>query len=171
MKTGISISPAIMQQKIYLIRREKVMFDRDLAVLYGVETRALKQAVRRNRKRFPTDFMFQLNKDEFEIWRSQIVMSKSERQGLRWLPFVFTEQGVAMLSTVLKSERAIQVNIQIMRTFTQLRKMLASNKELKEKVETMEKKYDKKFKVVFEIIGLLLKEDAKPVKRIGFEKK
>jgi hypothetical protein len=154
------------------------MFDRDLAVLYRVETRALNQAVRRNIKRFPRDFMFQLNKQEFEIWRSQIATSRTNLKsqnvisswgGIRKSPLVFTEQGVAMLSSVLKSERAIQVNIQIMRTFTQLRKMLATHKELREKIETMEKKYDKQFRIIFETIRLLLKEEnEEPQRRIGF---
>jgi hypothetical protein len=155
--------------KIYLIRGKKVMFDRDLAELYGVETRALKQAVRRNTERFPEDFMFQLNKQEFEIWRSQIVMSKSDKKGLRWLPIVFTEQGVAMLSAVLKSQRAVHVSIQIVRTFVKLREMLATNKELREKIETMEKKNDQRFKAVFKVIAQLIKEDAMPKSRIGFK--
>ena len=153
------------------------MFDRDLAVLYGVETRALNQAVRRNIKRFPKDFMFQLNNQEFEIWKSQILALKTNLKsqnvisswgGIRKPPLVFTEQGVAMLSSVLKSERAIQVNIQIMRTFTQLRKMLATHKELREKIEAMERKYDKQFKVIFETIKLLLKEEEEPQRKIGF---
>ena len=156
--------------KIYLLRGEKVIFDRDLAELYGVETRVLKQAVKRNIKRFPEDFMFRLNKKELEIWRSQIVMSKSDLKGLRWLPIVFTEQGVAMLSSVLKSSRAINVNIQIMRTFTQMRKMLATNKELREKIEKMEQKYDKNFKIVFQVIAKFLRTDPKDseLKVIGF---
>lgn len=159
--------------KIYLIRGEKVMFDRDLAALYGVETRTLKQAVKRNIKRFPEDFMFRLNKGELEIWRSQIVMSKSDLKGLRWLPIVFTEQGVAMLSSVLKSPRAINVNIQIMRTFTQMRRMLATSKELREKIEKMEQKYDKNFKIVFQVIAKFLKTDPKnsELKIIGFSNK
>ena len=183
-----------IQQKIYFIRGEKVMFDRDLAVLYGVTTGNLNKAVRRNKGRFPGDFMFQLNKREADIFLrfqsgslndeefsgSQSVtldknlmfqngISKIGRgQHLKYLPYVFTEQGVAMLSSVLNSERAIQVNIQIMRTFTKLRKILATHKDLREKIEAMEKKYDKKFRMVFEAIRLLLKEDEKPKKRIGF---
>lgn len=169
-----------IQQKIFFIRGEKVMFDRDLAVLYGVETKVLNQSVRRNRKRFPSDFMFQLNKKEFEIWKSQIVISNENLRsqivtsswgGQRYFPYVFTEPGVAMLSTVLNSERAIQVNIQIIRTFINLRKMLITHKELKEKIERMEKRYDKQFRAVFEAIKLLLKEDEKPKKRIGFSYK
>lgn len=154
--------------KIFLIRGSKVMLDRDLAELYGVETRVLKQAVRRNIKRFPEDFMFELSKQEFGHWRSQFVTSKRDRMGLRYAPMVFTEQGVAMLSSVLKSDRAILVNIQIMRAFTQLRRMLATHKDLKKKIEEMEKKYDQQFQVVFEAIRRLLAADEKPKKRIGF---
>ena len=155
--------------KIYLIRNKKVMLDRDLAELYGVETKVLKQAVRRNIKRFPNDFMFELTKDEFENLRSQIVTSSWG--GARYSPMAFTEQGVAMLSTVLKSDRAIQVNIQIMRAFTQLRQMLSTHKDLKRKIESMEKKYDQQFQVVFEAIKQLLTEEGKPKKKIGFTTK
>jgi hypothetical protein len=155
--------------KIYFIRETKVMFDRDLAELYGVETKVLKQAVRRNIKRFPNDFMFELTKDEFENLRSQIVTSSWG--GARYIPMAFTEQGVAMLSTVLKSDRAIQVNIQIMRAFTQLRQMLSTHKDLKRKIESMEKKYDQQFQVVFEAIKQLLTEEGKPKKKIGFTAK
>ena len=147
------------------------MFDRDLAELYQVETRALNQAVRRNPRRFPEEFMFQLNKREFENWRSQIVMSNKDKMGLRRPPLVFTEQGVAMLSSVLKSERAIQVNIQIMKTFTKLREMLSTHEELRRKIEAIEKKYDKQFRIVFQTIKLLLKEDEKPQNQIGFTSK
>jgi len=171
-----------IQQKIYFIRGEKVMFDRDLAVLYGVETKALNRAVKRNKDRFPSDFMFQLNKSESgmflryqfgtsnndNILESKGLSLRKGRGGQRYMPYVFTEQGVAMLSSVLNSERAIRVNIQIMRTFTKLRKILATHKELREKIERMEKKYDKKFRAIFEAIGLLLREDEKPKKRIGF---
>ncbi|MFA6973257.1 MAG: ORF6N domain-containing protein [Parcubacteria group bacterium] len=177
----LSIIPnEIIQQKIYFIRGEKVMFDKDLAELYGVETGALNRAVKRNKERFPNDFMFQLTQKEADIFlRCQIGISNeaslrsqsatSKRGGRRYEPYVFTEQGVAMLSSALNSDRAIQVNIQIMRTFTQIRKMLIGNKELREKIERMEKKYDKNFQVVFQAIKLLLKEDAKPAKRIGFQ--
>ena len=145
------------------------MFDRDLAELYGVETRALKQAVKRNIKRFPIDFMFQLNKKELEIWRSQIVMSKGDQKGLRWLPIVFTEQGVTMLSAVLKSKTAIAISIQIVRTFVKLREMLATHKEMREKIEKLEKSQNKNFKIIFEIIARLMKEDALPKEKIGFK--
>jgi hypothetical protein len=169
MKEIISVPIEIIQSKIYFLHGEKVMFDRDLAELYGVKTMVLNQAVKRNKERFPEDFMFQLNKIEMENWKSQIVISNREKMGLRKAPYAFTEQGVAMLSSVLNSKRAIQVNIQIIRTFTMLRKMLATHKELKEKIESMEKKYDKKFRAIFETIRLLIREEAeKPKKLIGF---
>jgi hypothetical protein len=152
--------------KIFLIRVQKVMLDRDLAKLYGVETKALKQAVKRNIGRFPEDFMFELTKQEFDHLRSQIVTSSWG--GARYSPMAFTEQGVAMLSSVLNSGRAIKVNIQIMRAFTQLRQMLSTHKDLKKKIEKMEKKYDQQFQVVFEAIKQLLEADAKPRKKIGF---
>ena len=142
------------------------MLDRDLAELYGVETKVLEQAVRRNIDRFPEDFMFEITKDEFENLRSQIVTSSWG--GTRFLPMAFTEQGVAMLSSVLNSSRAIHVNIQIMRTFTQLRQMLSTHADLRKKIEAMEKKYDQQFQVVFEAIKQLLETEAKPRKKIGF---
>jgi hypothetical protein len=155
--------------KIYLIRGKKVMFDRDLAELYGVETRILNQAVRRNPDRFPEDFMFQLSKEEFTNWVSQIVIPNNKKMGLRITPLVFTEQGVAMLSAVLNSRRAVYVSIQIVRTFVKLREMLATNKELREKIEAMEKKNDQRFKAVFKVIAQLIKEDAVPKNKIGFK--
>src|SRR5690554_1449900 len=121
----------LLASKIYIIRDQKVLLDRDLAVLYGVETRTLKQAVRRNMDRFPEDFMFELTSEEFEAWRSQSVISNTDKQGLRHAPFCFTEQGVAMLSSVLKSKLAIQINIQIMRVFTRMRKLLADHTEVR----------------------------------------
>ena len=167
MSTSVPIER--IANKIYFIRDTRMMLDRDLAELYGVETKVLKQAVRRNIKRFPNDFMFELTKDEFENLRSQIVTSSWG--GARYLPMAFTEQGVAMLSTVLTSDRAIQVNIQIMRAFTQLRQMLSTHKDLKRKIESMEKKYDQQFQVVFEAIKQLLTEEDKPKKKIGFTAK
>ncbi len=127
-----------------------------------------KQAVRRNIDRFPADFMFEMTKKEFEDWRSQFVTSKSDRLGLRYKPMAFTEQGVAMLSSVLKSKRAIQVNIQIIRAFTRLRQMLLTHEDLKRKIDSMEEKYDQQFQIVFEAIKQLLETDAKPKKKIGF---
>ena len=156
--------------KIYLIRGQKVMLDRDLAELYQVETKQLKRAVRRNIDRFPADFMFELTKAELENWRCQFGTSKSETKGLRYKPLVFTEQGVAMLSSILRSKRAVQVNIQIMRAFTQLRQMLMTHADLKKKIEAMEKKYDEQFRIVFEAITQLIEEDEKPKKKIGYLK-
>ena len=158
----------MIERKILIIRGQKVMLDRDLAVLYDVETRMLNQAVRRNIRRFPKDFMFQLTKDEMNNWKSQIVISNKEKMGLRKTPYAFTENGVAMLSSVLNSERAITVNIQIMRTFTKIREMLATHKDLKQKIEEMEKKYDAQFRVVFEAIKQLMEPPQKTRKRIGF---
>ena len=144
--------------------------DTTLAVLYGVETRVLNQAVKRNITRFPEDFMFQLTKEETENWKSQIVISNREKMGLRRRPYAFTEQGVAMLSSVLNSERAIQVNIQIMRAFIKLKEMLSTHKDLKQKIEEMEKKYDYQFKIVFDAIKQLLEPPIEPKGKIGFQK-
>lgn len=140
--------------KIYLVRQQKVMIDRDLADLYGVETKVLKQAVRRNINRFPSDFLFEMNKTEFEDWRSQNVTSKEDRQGLRYAPFCFTEQGVTMLSCVLNSERAIAVNIQIIRVFTKMREMLLTHKDILLKLEQIEKKiagHDEDITLIFSL--------------------
>jgi phage regulator Rha-like protein len=157
----------LIASKIYLMRSVKVMLDKDLSELYGVETKVLKQAVRRNIDRFPADFMFELTKEENQSLRSQNVTLK-RGQHSKYLPFAFTEQGVAMLSSVLKSDRAIRVNIQIMRAFTQLRKMLSTHEDLKRKIESMEKKYDQQFQIVFEAIKQLLETDEKPEKKIGY---
>jgi flagellar capping protein FliD len=154
--------------KIFMIRGFKVMLDKDLAELYGVKTKALKQAVRRNINRFPEDFMLELTLKEESSLRSQIVTLEGKGKHSKYLSMAFTEQGVAMLSSVLKSDRAIQVNIQIMRIFTRLRQMLEGHKELQKKIEAMEEKYDGQFRVVFEAIEQMLKEDKKPKKKIGF---
>lgn len=140
--------------------------DSDLAGMYDVETKVLNQAVKRNISRFPPDFMFQLNEKEFGDLRSQFVTSKFSKR--RNPPYVFTEQGVAMLSSVLRSERAIKVNILIMRAFVKLREMISTHKDLLNKVESMEKKYDTQFKVVFEAIKTLMKPEQKPTRKIGF---
>jgi hypothetical protein len=154
--------------KIYVIRDTRVMLDKDLAELYGVETRVLNQAVQRNIKRFPEDFMFVLTREE--IMRiSQIVTSSKIKYSKRVQ--AFTEQGVAMLSSVLNSDRAIQVNILIMRVFTRLRRMLSTHEELKRKIDAMEKKYDRQFRVVFEAIKQLIDSEDKPKRKIGFEVK
>ena len=159
---------------IHWIRGEKVLLDADLAVLYGVEARALNQAVSRNPARFPPDFMFQLSAEEYEHLRnsSQSVMSSKKHRGHAYRPFAFTEQGVAMLSTVLRSSYAVEVNIAIMRTFVQLRRLMDSNRHLARQIEAMEKKYDEQFAVVFDAIKRLIAEDearkAQPKRRIGF---
>ncbi len=159
-----------IQTKILLIRGEKVLLDRYLAELYGVETKRLKQAVRRNIERFPEDFMFKLTETEFTEWRSQYVSSNSDKMGLRFKPMAFTEQGVAMLSSVLRSPRAVQVNIAIMRAFVKMRQMLMSHKELKVKIEALEQKYDRNFQIVFTAIKELMEPVKKTkMKKIGFE--
>ena len=158
-----------IENVIYLVRSHKVILDRDLAALYGVETKVLKQAVKRNMDRFPADFMFELSKEEFENWRSQFVTSKSDKMGLRHPPMAFTEQGVAMLSSVLRSKIAVQVNIEIMRAFVRLREILSTHKELKRKLIALEKKYDEQFQVVFEAIKALMIEEEKPKRGIGFQ--
>ena len=154
------ISDEVIISKIYLIRGRKVMIDRDLALLYDVETRVLNQAVKRNEKRFPDDFMFQMTKEEMQEWKSQIVISNREKMGLRKPPLVFTEQGVAMLSSVLNSDRAIQVNIQIIRVFTKMRELLTTHKEILAKLEKLEKKdieQDDNIMLIFEYLKQLEK--------------
>ncbi len=152
--------------KIYLIRGQKVMLDRDLAELYGVETKALKQAVKRNIVRFPEDFMFELTKNEFGHLRSQIVTSNWG--GTRYSPMAFTEQGVAMLSSVLRSERAIHVNIQIMRVFTRLRQAILDNADLRKELEDLKQISEERFQIVFEALDQLINIEKKPKKKIGF---
>jgi phage regulator Rha-like protein len=153
-----------IQQSIYVIRGHKVILDNDLAVLYGVSTKRLNEQVRRNIERFPADFMFQLFDKEAEHLRSQIATSKGSRGGRRYLPFAFTEQGVAMLSGVLKSKRAVEVNIAIMRAFVKLRQILADNASLRRKIE----EHDEKIKYIFSILGDMLEECEKPKKQIGY---
>ncbi len=202
-KRVIVLKPENVAQLVFFIRGEKVMFDADLAMLYGVEVRSLNQAVARNllygvevrslnqavarnRKRFPADFAFQLTDDELAALRSQLVISKSPtsqassrlrsqivisntgRGGRRYLPYAFTEQGVAMLSSVLRSPRAVEVNIAIMRTFVQLRRLMDSNRDLARKIESLEKKYDEQFSAVFAAIKELISQPEPPRRRIGF---
>ena len=145
----------IIENKIFVIRGHKVMLDSDLARLYGVETKVLNQAVRRNKKRFPEDFMFRLTLEEAKFSRSQFVTLR-HGQNIKYRPYAFTEQGVAMLSSVLNSTRAIQVNIQIMRAFTKLREMISTHKDLQKKIDDMERKYDRQFKAVFDALRKLL---------------
>jgi hypothetical protein len=155
----------LIEEKIYMIRGHKVMVDRDLAEMYGVETRVLNQAVRRNLDRFPDDFMFALTRDEI-MNLSQLVISSRIKHAPN--VFVFTEQGVAMLSSVLKSKRAVQVNIAIMRVFVKLREMIASSKDLSRRLDDLEKKYDTQFKVVFDAIRQLMTPPVSKKKPIGF---
>jgi hypothetical protein len=158
-----------VEGKILLVRGRKVILDRDLAELYKVETFNLNKAVKRNIDRFPSDFMFQLTSEEADSLRFQIGMSKATgRGGRRYLPYVFTEQGVAMLSGVLNSKRAVQVNIAIMRAFVKLREMIASHKDLEKKLSELEKKFDGQFQIVFEAIRQLMVIEEKPKKKIGF---
>lgn len=188
------IPTARIERRILLLRGEKVMLDSDLAELYGVETKALNQAVKRNSDRFPADFMFQLSTEEArmimrsqivtscsknsaapkeirENMRSQIVTTSANRRRISYRPYAFTEQGVAMLSSVLRSDRAVQVNIAIMRIFVQLRQMLESHADLARKLEALEKKCDGHFKVVFLAISELMNEKKKPKREIGFHTK
>ena len=159
-----------IERSILLIHGEKVMLDFDLADLYGVETRTLLQAVKRHIERFPKDFMFILSKEEMENWRSQIVTSNpSARMGLRRPPYAFTEQGVAMLSSVLRSKQAVQVNVEIMRAFVRLRRLLSSHADLARKLLALEMKYDSQFKIVFDAIRELMSpKKVPPAREIGF---
>lgn len=178
---AIILKPENLARFVFFIRSEKVMLDSDLATLYDVEARALNQAVARNRRRFPADFMFRLTDKEYDNIRSQFVtsgrgavhssqtvMSSRKHRGRRYRPYAFTEQGVAMLSSVLRSSRAVEVNIAIMRTFVQLRRLMDSNRDLARKIEALEKKYDEQFAVVFEAIKELITPPSPPKKRIGF---
>lgn len=169
MTNNLTIASERIISKIYIIRNKKVMLDKDLAEIYGVEKRVLNQAVRRNIKRFPEDFMFELSKNEVENLKSQIVISSwgGARKGF----IAFTEQGVAMLASVLNSDRAINVNIQIIRTFVKIRELLATNELLQRKIMEMENKYDSKIKKIFDILSLLLEDESVRKKnKIGFTK-
>ena len=180
--TRLSIHVQLIERKIYLIRGQKVMIDFDLAELYGVTTKRLNEQVSRNKKRFPADFMFRLTKEEAEFLRSQFVISKSLRSqfatsntgrgGRRYLPYAFTEQGVAMLSSVLNSEQAIEVNIAIMRAFVRLRQILETNEELNRKFAAVIRKlstHDKYFRVVFDELKKLTEKPATSARQIGFK--
>jgi hypothetical protein len=186
---SLSLIPDQLAPLVIRLRRENVILDSDIAELYGVETKVLNQAVKRNIDRFPPDFMFELTEEELENLRSQFVTSSSRSQlvtlkdtpnlksqiaissshgGRRTLPYAFTEQGVAMLSSVLRSQRAVEVNIAIMRTFVQLRSLMQSNKLLAEKIEKLEEKYDQNFQIVFDAIKQLIIADNQPTKELGF---
>ena len=172
MEPEIFIAPASVAPLVRWLRHERVLLDFDLARLYGVETRALKQAVRRNLRRFPADFLFQLTEGESAALVSQSVIPDIKRLGGA-RPFAFTEQGVAMLSSILRSERAVDVNIAIMRTFVQLRRMMDSNRELSRKISALERKYDEKFTTVFAAIKELVALPPGPAgvrRRIGFKR-
>lgn len=174
----VEVPEEVVMSKIYLIRNEKVMLDRDLADLYGVDTKVLKQGVKRNIKRFPKDFMFEMTLKELEDWRSEYA-THGDKKGLRYAPFCFTEQGIAMLSSILNSDRAIQVNIQIIRVFTKLRNLLSTHLEILQKLEQLEKKdieQDDKIMLIFEYLKQLEKakqEELEYVNRqqIGYKRK
>ena len=175
-KVGLLKQSYSIERTILFIRGHKIMLDRDLAELYDVPTKVINQAVKRNIRRFPEDFMFRLTDEETRAWwtsrvsahlRSQSVTLK-RGQHIKYRPYAFTEHGILMLSSVLKSEKAIQVNIAIMRTFVRLREMLASNADLARKLDALEKKYDHQFRIVFEAIRQLLKPPAAPRRQIGF---
>lgn len=174
MTRSIMIPDEVIIDKIYLIRGQKVMIDRDLAELYGVETKVLKQAVRRNLTRFPKDFMFEMNKREFTSWRADNVRSVKDKLGLRYAPFCFTEQGVTMLSCILNSATAVAVNIKVIRIFTKLREMVLTHKDILLKIEQIEKKmvqHDDDIKLIFDYLKELLNPKTEPMRRIGFKHK
>jgi|SRR5882724_4976405 len=172
--TSIAIAEEAIIGKIYMIRGQKVMIDRDLAELYGVETKQLKRQVRRNIDRFPDDFLFELSAEEFQEWRSQFGTSnEGDKMGLRYAPYVFTEQGVAMLSSVLNSERAIKVNIQIIRIFTRMRELLLTHKDILLKLEQLERKvtgHDEDIQLIFKYLKQLLNPPQEPRPRIGYRR-
>ena len=165
-----SILTAQIEQVILLIRGQKVILDTDLARLYGVMSKRLNEQVRRNRKRFPADFMFQLSIQEVRNLRSQIATSRSRHGGRRYLPYAFTEHGAIMAANVLNTQRAIEVSVYVVRAFVRLREMIASNKELSRRLDELEKKYDSKFKVVFDAIRQLMTPPELPRRRIGFRR-
>ncbi len=175
MGQNLIISEETISNKIYFIRNQKVMIDRDLAVLYGIETKRLKEQVKRNLTRFPEDFMFELSEMEFKNWRSQIATSNSDKMGLRYAPMAFTEHGVLMLSSVLNSDKAIQTNIQIMRIFTKVRQMLLDTTEIKLDIAHIQKKLEnqgKNIELVFSYLDELTEKkiDEKPRVKIGYKK-
>lgn len=174
MSKAISITATLIENKIFIIRGQKVMLDFDLAEMYGVETKRLKEQVKRNLERFPDDFMFEMSERELENWRAQFVTSNSLRMGLRYKPFCFTEHGVLMLSSVLRSEQAVQVNIQIMRVYNKLKELLFMHKDILLKLEKLEKTTDKhnnEIQAIFSYIKKLIEQPAKEkTSRIGFKK-
>jgi hypothetical protein len=173
MSKAVSITEALIESRIYFIRGQKIMLDFDLAEMYDVATKALKQSVRRNLDRFPEDFMFEMTEEELSDWRSQNVTSNSLKMGLRYKPFCFTEHGVLMLSSILRSGRAVQVNIQIMRVYNKMKELVQMNKDILTKLESLEKdsvKHDKEIKLIFDSIRRLIAEPTQRTQRIGFKK-
>ena len=171
---SLAIPDELVMSKIYIIRGQKVMLDRDLADMYGVETKVFKQAIRRNLNRFPADFMFEMTRNELENWRSQFVTSNSDKIGLRYAPFCFTEQGVAMLSSILNSETAIRVNIQIIRVFTKMRQLVLDHKDILLQLEKIERKlssHDQDIVLIFGYLKQLLNPPQTPRNKIGFRRK
>lgn len=170
-KHEIQVADEVIMSKIYRIRDCKVMIDRDLAELYGVETKRMKESVRRHLSRFPEDFMFRMDKDEFENWRTQFASSNSLKMGLRHLPYCFTEQGVTMLSCILNSERAIKVNIQLIRIFSRMREMLLTHKDILLQLERIEKRvsgHDEQIQTIFYYLKKMISPPQSPRQRIGF---
>lgn len=171
MSKKITIPNEVIINKIYVIRGQKVMLDRDLAELYDVETRRLKEQVRRNMERFPEEFMFELTKAELEEWRNEYASDNRDIMGIRIAPFVFTEHGILMLSSVLNSDKAVQMNIQIIKTFVELRKLAGNYEGLIEKIRQMESRNNKQFSEIYEVLQRLLsKPEEKPRKQIGYKK-
>lgn len=179
MNSALAVSDELVVSKIYLIRGKKVLRDRDLAEMYGVETKELNQAVKRNKERFPSDFMFQMTARELEDWKSQIVTSNKEKMGIRKMPYVFTEMGVAMLSSVLKSETAAEMNIQIIRIFTRMPEVLMTNKDVLLKLEQLERKmlchyesankHEEEIQMIFNTLEQLLNRSQGERRKIGFK--
>ncbi|MEI6681118.1 MAG: ORF6N domain-containing protein [Bacteroidota bacterium] len=169
METLLTFNAEELTRQIYFLQGRRVMFDFDLAELYGMETRVLKQQVRRNKDRFPDDFMFELTREEWEEVITNCDNLSIYSRFKPFPPFAFTEQGVAMLSSVLRSKRAIMVNIAIMRAFVNLRQLIDANKELIRRIDSLEEKYDKKFMLVFEAIKELIREEEKPREKIGYK--
>lgn len=171
MSKKITIPEEVIVNKIYVIRGQKVMLDRDLAELYDVETRRLKEQVRRNINRFPEEFMFELTKEELNGWRNEYASSNRDVMGIRITPFVFTEHGILMLSSVLNSEKAVQINVQIIKTFVQLRKLVNNYEEIMAKIQQIESQTNEQFSEIYEVLQRLLsKPEEKPRKQIGYKK-
>lgn len=181
MSKALILTDEAVISKIYLMRGKKVMLDRDLAEMYGVETSQLKRQVRRNIDRFPEDFMFEMNNAELQNWRSQFGISNEDKMGLRYAPFCFTEQGVAMLSSVLNSKTAIEVNIRIIRVFTRMREILLTHNDIMLKLEQLEKrimnqdgklkKHEREMQIIFKALTELLHPKQEPMRKIGFKRK